>query len=54
MTHAGVPEVILHWFGHISEITKEGFIDKISPPGLTVKILQIVCTLLHKIIHIIL
>ena len=29
-------------------------IDEISPPGLTAKILQIACTLLHKIIHIIL
>ena len=57
---AGAVEATFHWSGHIREITKGDSkfsrfltsIDKISPPGLTVKKLQIVRTLLHKIIHI--
>ena len=57
VSHAVVVEATFHWSGHIREIAKGGpkfsrfltSIDKISPP-----VLQIVRTLLHKIIHIIL
>ena len=59
----GAAEATFHLSGHIREIAKGSSkfsrfltsIDKISLPGLTVKIqLQIMRTLLHKIIHIIL